>query len=181
MAAAEGLLQPHQPGVGVDQDGVEVAVEQGHRPGLVLFRGALFHQDVAQAAGHAAARQAAAGQVREQGVDLRPEGLAAEGVELKKEKVRRFGGKQPPQALAAGQPHRVKVRAGLRAQRLEIPVHLQRRQAHFTDMAGQRRADAGPARHQDHLVAAERPADLQAAEEMPDPEHVLAVEDDLHV
>jgi hypothetical protein len=30
-------------------------------------------------------------------------------------------------------------------------------------------------------VAVERPADLQAAKEMPDPEHVLAVKDDFHI
>ena len=76
--------------------------------------------------------------------------------------------------------HTFQVRMRRRPQPLEVAIHLERGQPDRVHMRRQGRLHRRSAADQKDLMPAQRPADFQAAEEMTDAEHMLAVECDLH-
>ena len=123
---------------------------------------------------------AAAGNGLQHRVDLEPECLAPERIQLDHEQLGPFGFKQREEARLTHPFDRLDVIAGSCQELLELRVHAELGQAQLADVARELHLEPRPAGDQDHLVAGERPADLQAAEKVPHTEHMLAVEYDLH-
>ena len=178
--AAEGLAERRQLRVGVYQHRVEMAVERRHDPGLVLRWHPLLDQDVPHAADDPAG-PAAFGNGLQHRVDLEPEGLAPERIQLDHEQLGPFDFKRHERRRAWRNRLTVSMSSpGAARSCLNSGSMPSSGRRSSRTWPGRLHLEPRPAGDQDHLVAGERPADLQAAEKVPHAEHVLAVEYDLH-